>query len=109
VNAIGSPLPPIAVLAAGWLALAAPPAMALDAAQCHAEHEAYLEALAVHREQRLAAARDSLAGDPDPARRAQTGHEGEAAWEHEEQMRGLAAQNLRDCLRHVTRTGAGAG
>ena len=88
-------LRPCACALAGWLALAAFPAPALQPAECHADHEAYLEALASNREQRLAAARDALAEAGDEA--------------HEEQMRGLAAQNLRDCLRHVERLRSGAG
>ena len=100
---------PCACALAGWLALAAFPAPALQPAECHADHEAYLEALASNREQRLAAARDALAETADEAHRARIRAEGEAAWEHEEQMRGLAAQNLRDCLQHVERLRSGAG
>ena len=97
-----------ALAAAGWLALTAFPAAALQPSECHADHEAYLEALASNREQRLAAARDALAETADEAHRARIRAEGEAAWEHEEQMRGLAAQNLRDCLQHVERLRSGA-
>jgi len=96
-----------ALVVAASLALAVPAASALDVEQCHADHAAFLDALAHNREQRLAAAGDSLADAADEAQRARILQEREAAWEHEEQMRGLAAQNLRDCLRHVDGLRAG--
>ena len=83
------------------LAVHAPASPALDASECRANHAAFLDALATNREQRLAAMRESLAQEPDEAQRRQIRYEGESAWDHEEQMRGLADEDLRDCLRHV--------
>jgi hypothetical protein len=94
-------------LSLALLVLPAQPPFALDAGECRANHAAFLAALATNREQRLAAMREALAADPDEAQRLRARHEGESAWDHEEQMRGLADRDLRDCLRHVESHGGG--
>jgi hypothetical protein len=95
------------LLALALLALPAQPPFALDAGECRANHAALLAALATNREQRLAAMREALAADSGEAQRRRARHEGESAWDHEEQMRGVADQDLRDCLRHVESHGGG--